>query len=813
MRISLDWIRDYVDLPTTVDVKELAHVLTLKTVEVERWIDTGERLAHVVVASVTDVQPLGTRGVSLTCDVGTGQAVSVVSRVAGVTAGRVLALALPGARLAARGEGEQQAETVAVREVFGVLSHGVLVSPADVGLQNLFPEPGDGLLDCAELEVPPGTPLATAVGFDDWVLEIDNKSLTNRPDLWGHYGMAREIATIHGLPLKALPGHASPPLTDGLVGAVDPALCRRFTAVRFAVDRLPPTPMWLRSRLARVGESPRNLCVDLSNYVMHAVGQPNHVYDAGRVALPLSVRAVESRTRLDLLAGHTREVEPGTPVVADADGPVGLAGIIGGAGSGVGPDSRTFVLETANFDPRAVRRASQRTGLRTEASSRYEKNLDTPRIDAAVGFFLHLLTGAADAVRLDGMQDVTHVATERAVVTTSLDFLSARIGERLGVAEVRDALTPLGFEVVGADGRLTATAPPWRSTGDISLPHDIAEEVARIRGYENIPSAGLTVTLNPVRQLNARPVDRVLREQLVRAGMREVISYPWTADSLLLATGHAKADTVRLVGAPAPDRESLRPSLVPNLVETVAANLRHQPEFGIFEVGTAFRARPPGDAGDDPEDEHLPEQRRLLAAAFVGADGPTLFRRAKGVLEFLTQRAQLADTDLDPVSDPAAQRDSWADRSACLAIVSAGRRAGTLGLVTTRVRRAAGIAGQVAVFELDVDVLSTYTSRHNVHQRVPDHPDADFDLSLVVAETVRWRDLVTTARRVDPCVHDVAYVDEFRGSWVPAGHRSLSLRITVRSAERTPTADDIGRARQRVLDELAARHGAHLRVV
>ncbi|GGK34765.1 phenylalanine--tRNA ligase beta subunit [Pilimelia terevasa] len=803
MKISLDWVRDYVDLPADLDIKTLAHDLTLKTVEVEAWTNPSERLHQVVVTHVSDVVPLGDKGVRLTCDIGTGTPLSVASRVTDLMPGRVLALALPGARLTPRG-GDQFRE-VAVPQVMGIDSQGVLVCPADLGVQNLFAGGDTALLDAADLDVPAGTALAEAIGYDDWVLEIDNKSLTNRPDLWGHYGIARELAAIYGLSLNPLPTHALPPATDGLLGDFDPALCRRFLAVSFDLDQLGPAPLWMRSRLARIGENPRNLCVDLTNYVMLAVGQPTHVYDADGITTPLGVRAVDAPIKVDLIAGHTRELDPGTPIVTDANGPVAVAGVIGGAASAVTDDSRHFVLEVANFLPQPIRRASQRLGIRTEGSARFEKDLDTPRVDAATGLFLRLLTDTAPDVRLHASQDVAHTTTNPATVATDLNYLSTRIGQPLSAHEVARPLEALGFQVLELDGHLQVTAPTWRSTGDISGPHDIIEEVARIRGYDTIPTAGLAVALRRVRDLNAKPLDRVVREQLARAGLREVVTYPWTSDALLAATGHDKQATVRIEGAPAPDRDSLRPSLIPGLLEAVASNLRYRSEFGVYEVGTVFRTD--SATQDGRPAEHLPPTQGHVAAALTGSDGVILFRRAKGILDSLARHAHLTDLDLDL----APGTDTWADQSARLAIMSGRRQVGTLGLLTNRVRRTAGIDVHVAAFEINLGALTAYTTRENAYRQLPEHPDSEFDLSVVVSDTVTWHGIAATTRAVGPPVHSVAYLDEFRGEWVPADHRSLSLRVAIQVPDRTPTADDIGRARQKVLDALATNHGARLR--
>ncbi|HEX6501112.1 MAG TPA: phenylalanine--tRNA ligase subunit beta [Micromonosporaceae bacterium] len=685
----------------------------------------------------------------------------------------------------------------------------------------------------------------------DVILDIDNKSLTNRPDLWGHYGIARELAAIYQLPLRPLPSAPRPPLVAdgsgaagsgaaaarGLVGGVDPALCRRFAALRFRVDTSVPTPRLIRERLARIGEASVNLCVDLSNYVMFTVGQPTHVYDADRLALPLSAGYTPTATSFDLLNGQSVDLPAGVPVITDATGVAALAGVVGGAATAVGPASREFVLEAATFRAQPIRRATQRLGLRTEASARFEKGLDTQRVDAAVDLFLSLLREAAPDASVTALQDVTLQPTAPALITVDRDFLDRRIGQRLDDDELYRVLDGLGFDVAVDGTTLRVAAPTWRSTGDVSLPHDLVEEVGRIHGYDRLIAVRPTIALTPVRRLNRRPLDRAVREQLAtRAGLREVLTYPWVADHLLAATGFDKERLTRFQGAPAPDRDALRPSLIPNLLDAVVTNLRYHPSFGIFEVGTVFGGRdavPPrhGTAGrrrQPDDDEVLPPTALALGIALVGDDGVDLFRRAKGIVEMLRRHCHLIDLpDTDPASDvdlsdtgrasggPACAGGgdpAWADRSARLAIRVGATRVGTLALVTPRARRLTGIDGvQVACAEIELTRLAAHRSRENRFVPLPDLPEADFDLSVVVADTVAWQTVEATARQADALVAAVRYVDEYRGASVPDGHRSLTLRVTLRPRHATLTADVIAAARGRVLDALGRQVRAYLR--
>lgn len=639
----------------------------------------------------------------------------------------------------------------------------------------------------------------------DSILEIDNKSLTNRPDLWGHYGIAREFAAIYGLPLRPLSAAPRPAAVDGLVGSPNPDLCPRFAAVVFGAEAY-ATPDWMRGRLTRIGEAPVHPLVDLSNYVMFTTGQPTHVYDADQLSLPLSAGLAIEPGEVKLLNGEPAKFDAGLPVIRDAREIVSAAGVMGGDSTALRPGSRRFVLEAASFRPQVIRRASQKLGVRTDASARYEKGLDTQRADLAVGLFLHLLPQVAPGAAVDGMQDVLVQATGNEQVEVDRKFLIDRIGEDLGDETVHSTLRALGFTTHQHDDRFRITVPTWRSTGDVSLPQDIVEEVARIYGYDRLAVAETSVTLHPVRSLNRRGIDREVREQLaLRAGLQEVITYPWTTDHLLAAAGFDKEQTVLFDGASAPDRNSLRPSLLPNLLEAIASNLRYRPALAIFEVGTVFSsAKWESYRG---RYEALPEQRQLLGVALAGGDGAGLFRRAKGIISAMRRYCHIVDLSFDDEAGAV-----WADRSARLGLRAGDRRVGTLALLTPRIRRLAGIEDvQIAYAEIDLQHLDAHRSRENRFEGVPELPETDFDLSVVVADDVPWAAVERVASGIDKLIREVSYVDEYRGSWVPEGHRSLTLRLVVRPTEATLTAEETGVIRTRTLAALSQELGAHLR--
>jgi phenylalanyl-tRNA synthetase beta chain len=814
MKISLEWLSDYVELPDDLDIKRIAHDLTMVTVEVEGAVDVAAALVNVVVGEVLSVESLpGAKALTLvSCHVGNadGRPLPIVCGARNVSPGMRVAVALPGATIRPRHSGRPS--VVAPAEVGGVSSAAVLCGAAEIGLDELFPPDDDhSILDLGGVDATPGQPLADAIGWRDFVLEIDNKSLTNRPDLWGHHGIARELAAIYRLPLKPLP---APPAVAALPAEplveLDETYCFRFAGVRISNVRAQPSPLWLRSRLARIGQRPRNLLVDLTNYVMFTVGQPSHAYDASRVQPPLAARLARDGERIRLLDGSERELDPRMLVIADQRGPVALGGVMGGADTAVGDGTDEIVLEMATFDALTVRRTAGDAGIRSEASSRFEKGIDTARVDQGLALYLALLGKAQPSARVTGFIDNLARPTRSPSIELELPFLQRRLGERLTAAQVSAQLGSLGFEVRrGEAERLEVTVPSWRATGDVSTKYDLIEEVARLHGYESFHFVA------PAVSLRAHALDR--RAQMVRrarealafvSGMQEIVTYPWVSDALLDAAGLAGSARLRLAVPPAPDQSYLRPSLIPGLLGAVVSNLRFTSQFRLFELGRVFPMKDHA-RRDDPRDE-LPAQPLRLAAALVGSDAQGLILEAKGAIEALRRMAQIASLDFVEAAAPAA---AWADAGASLALVAgSGKPVGALAVLSSRGRRLADIKqGAVALFEMDLDELAPLPSRENSYRHIVQHPEITSDLSMLFDEQVTWASIVDALRGLDALVREITLVDLFRGQQIPPGKKSITLRLRLGSPTRTLKTEEVAELMKLAASTLIGTFGAERR--
>lgn len=806
MKLSLNWMKEYVDLPD-VSTSKLAYDLTMCTVEVEEVEDLAESMAGLVVGKIEEVKahPNADRLRICMVDTGRGEPSEIVCGGSNLRAGQLVITALPGAFVRWHGEGEPV--EIKATKLRGVMSYGMICAAGEIGLEELFPPKAENeIVDITELGAEPGTPAAEALGIDDIILEIDNKSMTNRPDLWGHYGMARELAAIYKAELKPL-SVAELPGEGGLKVAIEDAdRCRRYCGIVIDGVKTLPSPFALKTMLWRVGIRPINLAVDITNYVMLATGQPTHAFDKNHIHGGIVVRTAREGEKLELLDGEELELTAEDLVIADEVNPVGLAGVMGGKRDSILPETEGVIFESANFAPLSVRRTAQRFDVRTEASARFEKGLDPQRVDQAVAMAVNMFKKYFPDCTVSGRSDVTAKEFECAEVDITLPFLEKRLGKPITANEAAETLARLGFKTE-ADGEvLHITAPSWRSTGDISLPDDILEEIARLMGYENFdflpPKIELTAAINQ----RDYDTERAIREYLAfRCGMREIFTYPWTEDEYNEAAGADFKQMLKLSTPPAPDAAHLRSTLVPGLLKAVFINQRYMDKFRLFEMTHVFFDG--SYASLDWEEELLPKQRLHLGGAFVGDDARALFLDAKGVLEHMGATVQC-----EPLGFRHEEKPLWADGKLWLNITAGDEVIGSLGLVSRKTAQAAGIKRVASViFELDSEKLVPLASRQNEFEHLPVYPLVDFDLSVIFDETVTWAEVESTVMKASAAVKRVAFVDEYRGEQVGEGKKSVSFRIWIGSDKGTMAHRQIEQESNRIIRKITKKLDGNVR--
>ncbi|MDR1515614.1 MAG: phenylalanine--tRNA ligase subunit beta [Synergistaceae bacterium] len=820
MRISLDWLEDYIDLPDGVDIQKLAYDLTMSTVEVEGCEHSSEKFQNIVMGEITEVLPHPNADKLRICrtDVGCGEIKEIVCGGTNLIRGMKVAVAKPGAMV--RWHGEGGLVEIKNAKLRGVESYGMICASSEIGLFDLFPCEGDAvIMDLSNFDASPGVRLDIALGIDDVILEIDNKSLTNRPDLWGHYGIARELSALYDIPLKEIPAFA--PFNDtaarsGLRIAIDaPDRCARYMGFRIENVSTKAASFKIQSRIWRVGQRPINALVDITNYVMLAVGQPAHAFDYGNIKGGITVRVAREGEKLLLLNGRELSLSSEDLVIADDDEAVALAGIMGGAKDSILDDTTDVILEIANFTPLGVRKTATRFETRTEASVRFEKGVDPQRVELAASLSASLFTGEFPEMRITAFLDNYPTPLVPSPITVSLDWLAARMGKSIPPETIRASLERLGFDVRIEASDLRVLAPSWRSTGDISIADDIMEEIARLHGYENFAPEPITSAFeHPINQRD-HELERRLREYLsFRCGMQEIFTYPWVRDDFIEALSLPKGGMLQLSTPPAPDERCIRSSLLPNLIEAVSKNVRFAElagGFAIYELAQVYFDR--GYAAKQDEREKLPEQRRRLAGAVTGAadDVRDLFRRAKGIVENMPRLV-----NMEPVSFTRPEpRPAWADDTVWLGVTRSGKTIGHLALLSKKAALACGIKqAAVMVFDIDVDALEPLPSRTNKFAHLPEYPLVEYDISMIFDESVKWGDIEAAAsgkKGPGDIVREARFIDEYRGSQIPGGKKSVTLRLVLGSDSKTLTSEDIEKSVGVITKRLSKQLGGELR--
>lgn len=812
MKLSLSWIKDYVKIPEDMDLKKLAYDLTMSTVEVEDVEYLAKRFEKMVVGVIEKVEPHPNADKLRVCtvDIGEDECKQIVCGGINLQEGMRVAVSCPGAMVRWHGEGEPV--MIKNSKLRGVESYGMICASDEIGLGDLFPAEQEAeILDLSAFDVPAGTPLADALDMNDVLLEIDNKSMTNRPDLWGHYGIAREIAALYDLPLVEIKPYQADVKSDFKVEIADPERCPRYIGVEMSGVEVKSSPYQMQNRIWKAGMRPINALVDITNYVMLATGNPTHAFDADNITDHIVVRRAAEGEKLVLLNEHELTLCPDDLVITDSEGPVALAGVMGGAKDSILPKTKRVILEVANFESTGVRRTALRYDNRTEASSRYEKAVDPERCDQALALSMQYFQKLYPELTVTGFCDQYVNKLERAQIDVSLTWLAKRLGKSLSNEVIQKKLELLGFTVQIDGDNMHVIAPTWRSTGDISIKDDVMEEVARLYGYDNFEATAFTTSFTGAINQKDQDLIRHIKEYLaIRCGMQEVYTYPWMNDVFVNAVLQSTEGILRLSTPPAPDLSYIRSSLLPNLCEAVVKNERYFHDFSIFEEAEVFFDRNYTSPYD--ETESLPEQRRHIGAAFASSvkDVTRLFREAKGVLESMPRY-----THMEGFTFRKEEKPVWADSIVWLNIFRGEEKIGDMGLLAKKVSMDCGIKNlSVMLFELDATKLVPLKSRTNKFTHLAEYPETDYDISMLFDSNTAWADMyevIMGAKKASALVKEASFVDEYRGKQIPDGKKSVTIRLTIGSAEKTLTSEEIESAANQVMKKLGKKLGAELR--
>ncbi len=820
MRVPYAWLKEYVDIDMSPE--ELARVLTMQGVNVDA-VERPAAFSGVVVGRVLEVAPHPNADRLRVCrvDVGEGNGSdgryrTIVCGAPNVAAGQHVPVALPGAEL----PGGVRIGRTRLR---GVDSEGMICSARELGLPD--PSGGAGIMVLPELPV--GEDLKAALGLEDAVLVLD---LT--PNYAAHcqsmIGVAREVAASRGAavrrPAVRLAESARATASAARVRIEAPELCPRYAARVIRGVRVGPSPLWLQRRLEAAGMRPINNVVDVTNYVMLELGQPLHAFDYDRLAgsgpdvKEIIVRRAREGEKIVTLDGQERALLPDDLVIADARGAVAVAGVMGGESSEVTVETVNILLESACFDPLAVRRTARRLGIRSEAAARFEKGVDPEGCGFAADRAAGLIQGLAGGEVLRGLLDEHPRPLKRRRVTLRPERLNALLGTDLDASDIAAYLGRLGFDVQDAAGEaLLVTVPTYRP--DVASEADLAEEVARLHGYENIPTRLPRSPAVPSPLGRQRALAEAAREVCLAAGLTEVMTYSFMGTELLDRAGVPDDDwrraAIPLANPLSADQAVMRTCLLPLLLEALAHNARHQQaDAALFELGRVYLpSRLPL--------AELPEESLVLALAAAGRveephwQGPPReadFYYLKGVVEAIGERLGLAGR---LAFERAALPGFHPGRTARVLLCRpAGEpvEVGVVGEVHPDVAEAFDLPGRACAAELDFSALLAGADPVRTYQQLPRYPAVDRDLAFILRDDVpaaRAEEVIRVAG--GDMLEKVTLFDVYRGAGIPPGHRSLAYTLVYRAPDRTLTDAEVDAAHDRVRQRLGEELGARLR--
>ncbi len=785
MKLSLDWIGQYVDLPK-ISPKDIAYRLTMATAEVEGVETVTRSVRGIVAGRIVESVPVtsddGAKTMQyVTVDTGKGM-FRTVCGAPNVKVGMISAFAGPGAVIAG-------GITVSEQTVFGKKSEGILCSSRELG----WGESHVGIMSFPD-DTSVGIELAELVPETDYIIEIDNKSITHRPDLWGHYGFAREMAAVFGRELKPLD------MIDAAEGRDLPAFPLRIDDPEgcpgyccLDIDGLTPafSPLPIQYRLLAIGLRPINLLVDLTNYLMCELGQPMHAFDGHRVR-DVVVARFGSYGTFRTLDSIDRRMIPEDLMICDHAGPIALAGIMGGENTEIQDDTTRLLLESANFNPARIRRTSMRLGLRSDASMRFEKGQPPYHMGLSIRRLVKLLRDAGqNPVLMSRLTSAGDTGETGRPLTVSRDSIIRSIGMDIPDDRITGILESLGFGAKIEDGVLNVVIPPHRSVRDISIPRDIVEEVARIYGYDNIEPSMPKMDMKAY-EFNAglRKQHKVRRFLSQSKGFNEVHTYSWYDENWLRRIGYDPGDTLRLKNPAAENNVRLRMELVPNLLALVEMNSVHRDSFSLYEVGNVFL----------PSGDGFNQIMRLGGVSYrserAGSLGD-LFREVKGAIGEAVSMTNAGGVGF--VESASAVRP-WSGPGLSLDVRVGGKTVGMIGVLAGNLLKVFEKGTQVVWFEIDMDAIEGTAFPDIRYDEIPVYPGSWMDFSILARAGTPYAALEERIRSFShPTLKKARFLYLYDGKGLPEGMISYTFRFWLGLRERTLSGEDLTAFREAFL--------------
>ncbi len=778
MFLSMNWIQDFVNLDG-LDKVELIHKFSLSTAEVENDIFfKGSDISGIVVAEIKSVEdhPESKKLHLLKVDAGDAELTDVVCGAPNVRVGMKTAFAKVGATI-----GEI---TIAPRPLAGFMSHGMCCSEAEIGIS----DDNSGIMDITE-DVPNGTDIKEIFAIDDIVFEVDNKSLTNRPDLWGHYGIAREFAAIANRELKPLDVVDLAQYNDlnKIDMKIEDPLCQRYSCLQVENIKRTVSPVNMRIRLFYCGMRGINFLADLTNYLMLEMGQPMHAFDSRKVE-KIRIKRFDKPFVFRTLDGIDRNIDENTLMICNDDTPVAIAGIMGGLDSEIVDDTTTLTLESATFDSVSIRKSTVRLAHRTDASMRYEKCLDPEMTTTAIARFVKLLQDCDSDIKVvSSLTDEYAFRYDTVILNFDKNFVNRYTGIEISNDEILKTLSNLGFKATLENDEFTVVVPSWRATKDVTIKADIIEEITRIYGYDNFQIHTTRSPLYPVRLDTVKSDEDRVKDILVKKyNLHEVHSYVWAYNDELKAINIPVENNVKLANATNPNIETIRKSIIPTQLCQVKSNTSYASDFGIFEIGRVI---------DGVDENNFCVEKKKLAV--------TLFSKTKDVKDlYFELRDMLAIVCSDiknqvPSFKAKAPEHSYEHPVNLNSVFVGDKEIGTIGIVHPVVGKKIDKKANIVFVEIDVTDFSSSEAVAIKYEEPSKFPPIDYDLSLEIPTGVLFDNLKECW---DGLGTDILKNSKIVDTYDTETVHSITVRFQFSSNERTLSSSEV----QEIMDKVIA---------
>ena len=810
MLISLKWLKNYVDIPSSITAEDLAYKITMSVVEVEEIIKQGENLENIVVGKILDISnhPDADKLKVVQVDAGRHGILKIVCGGNNLRKDMYVAVALVGSFVKWHGEGELvKIEKAKLR---GIESEGMIAAAEEIGLPSGYNIDG-GIADLNLDDSYIGKDIKSSLELDDIIFDIDNKSLTNRPDLWGHYGMAREIAAILNLKLKKII------FDEKIINPIDKKLntdvviedkvnCLRYVGIIISNIKVQKSPEWLSKSIENVGIRSINNIVDITNFIMMDLGQPLHAFDISNIeGAKIIVRPAHDKEKFKTLDDQERILTKEDLLICDAKKPIAIAGVMGGLNSEIKNTTTSIFIESANFEASSIRKTSSRLGLRTEASTRFEKSLDPNLTKEAIIRTVELIKKLEMSdISFSKIIDENYSKAQDIIINLSFDEINRKIGIIIDQKIVIDILSRLGFETKAKKNEfIEVKVPSYRAGKDITLPEDLIEEIARIYGYENIkPDL-------PVAKIQAPIIDPAITferklKDFVASDLSydEVYNYSMISEDDIKNVSKNVSDYIEISNAVSKNIKFLRNDLSSNILKNIRDNLRYFKSFKIFEIGRVFKKEKGIFKADKSSKEFLPYQDKMFAMTMV--DSSKDYFDFKGDYE-----AVLDNFSLNYISKVSS--NDLTKQGTMLEYFVNDQSIGFIGEISLNIKNNFDIKENVYYGEFDISSLLKYKREIREYKSLPKYPSIIQDISMVIDYDISWAEIESYIYSSSNMIKEVSIFDIYEGDKIEKEKRSLAFHIVFYDESKTLTSEEVEKHMKKIRQMLTEKFKAKIR--